>query len=165
MIHPLIIKMLVLCYMSGAPLAQTFYAIDAETYSVSAKQLLAQAHEESRYQPDVLNGIHNGKRVRSRIGRTPKGFTGPFFCGTTQIRATTLRACKMLTRDVRAQYMRAAQHVEDWLQYCADNGTPGMRCAISGYAGGGAATRMRGKAWRYAGRIIKMTSGSGWRER
>lgn len=165
MLTPYVMKWIVLTYMTTAPNDHINMAIEAEDrYGyVTAMQLLAQAHQESRYQPDVYNGLRrDGRRVRSRVGLGLR-LRGPYFCGSTQLRASTMRECKMIARDLRGQYHGAAAHLGEWLEYCETKGRPGMDCAIRGYAGGGRATVIRGRAWRYARRIQKMAS-SGWRD-
>ena len=163
MLTPYVMKWIVLSYMTNAPNSHINMAIEAEDrYGyVSAMQLLAQAERESRYQPDVYNGLRrDGRRIRSRVGR-PARLRGPYFCGSTQLRAPTMRECIMITRDLRAQYHGAAAHLGEWLSYCRTKGRPGMNCAIRGYAGGGRGTVVKGKAWKYARKIEKMV-GSGW---
>lgn len=163
--HPYIIKLVVLSYMSGAPLNHVSYAMEAETEKVKAFQLLAQADQESRYLHESVNGIDNvtNKRVNSNIKKIHT-LHGPYFCGSTQLKATTVKSCKKIVYDVRAQYKGASLHLHEWFKYCEDNGhgVDNVRCAITGYAGGGKATTFKGKAWRYAGRIIKMTNSKGW---
>lgn len=125
-----ILRYVVLLFLHrDAPPDQAWYAAQAQTPRVQATVVLAQAYEESRYDPTVVS---------------PRGF-----CGVLQLK---LRgpAC----RDVARSYREAVRHLELWLDFCRED----MRCALTGYGGGVKAARGKypgGRAERYARRVLR----------
>lgn len=125
-----IFRVAVLLYLHpAAPAEQVWYAASAQTERVPATITLAQAYEESRYDPTVVS---------------PKGF-----CGVLQLK---LRGAACL--DVELSYRESVKHLEQWLDFCRGR----MPCALAGYGAGVKAARghyPNGRGERYAKRVLR----------
>lgn len=76
---------------------------------------------------------------------TPTAFTHPtrrsWFCGVTQLKATSVAGCRALMSRRFAVYADTVAHIEAWLRFCrvdkvARHHPSRMRCAIAGYGHG-----------------------------
>lgn len=159
MTHLLIIILLQL--QTGAPLHHCDAALAASTPGVSARQLLRQSWRESRWQAPgrlVVSRMEGSRRVTGYLS-TFAGTSGPYFCGTLQLKRHTPAKCRAINADYRASYVEAVAHIEQWHAYCIRTGRASDQnwktCALAGYAGGVKATRMRGRAWRYARAVLR----------
>lgn len=72
---------------------------------------------------------------------TPSVFTHPtrrsWFCGATQLKATSVKGCRALMARRFAVYVDTVEHIEAWLRFCRR--TPRakrLECAIAGYGHG-----------------------------
>lgn len=72
---------------------------------------------------------------------TPSVFTHPtrrsWFCGVTQLKATSVKGCRALMARRFAVYADTVDHIDAWLRFCRR--TPKakrMECAIAGYGHG-----------------------------
>lgn len=70
---------------------------------------------------------------------TPAVFTHPtpraWFCGVTQLKATSVRGCRALMSRRFAVYVDTVTHLEAWLRVC-DRRARRLECAIAGYGHG-----------------------------
>lgn len=146
---------------TGAPMDHAMAAYAAQTEHVTARQLLRQSWRESRWQaPDrlVVSRMEGGRRKTGYL-TTFAGTSGPYFCGTLQLKRLTPAGCRAINADMAGSYKEAVVHIMEWRDYClrtkrgtADNWKV---CALAGYAGGTKGTRIRGKAWRYARAVLR----------
>lgn len=157
--HLLIIILLQL--QTGAPLHHCDAALAASTPDVSARQLLRQSWRESRWQAPnrlVVSRMEAGQR-RTGYLFTFVGTSGPYFCGTLQLKRRTASSCRAINTDYRASYVEAVAHIMQWHDYCIRTGRASDQnwkmCALAGYAGGVRGTQIRGKAWRYARAVLR----------
>ena len=72
---------------------------------------------------------------------TPSAFTHPtphsWFCGVTQLKATSVKGCRALAARRFGVYADTVAHLEAWLAFCRR--TPQarrMECALAGYGHG-----------------------------
>ena len=151
--------------LTGAPPSHAMAAHAAETDLVPARQLLRQSWRESRWiaaRPGqvTVSRMEGSKRRTGVIrGRWRPIVSGPYFCGTLQLKRKTQDSCRAIDADVPGSYREAVAHLMDWRAYCINMGratvTDWRTCALAGYGGGTKATRMRGRAWRYARAVLR----------
>lgn len=76
---------------------------------------------------------------------TPSVFTHPtrrsWFCGVTQLKATSVKGCRALMARRFAVYADTVTHIDAWLRFCrvdkvARKHPDRLRCAIAGYGHG-----------------------------
>lgn len=122
-------------------LPHVYAAIAVETKEIPAELLLSIAYSESRYDPNATSYLLHGKRVANvprwaRAAKPPKGVTGPYFCGVTQVAAKlSWKRCQEV-RDIDTAYRVAVGEVAAWLKACRKHKKDRMRCALFGYGGG-----------------------------
>lgn len=154
-----------LSQLTGAPVEHSMAAHDAESSLVTAHMLLRQSYRESRWIAAVpgqvtVSRMEGSKRRTGVIrGRWRPVVSGPYFCGTLQLKRKTQEACRKIDADIPASYREAVHHLMEWRAYCINTGrgtvTNWRTCALAGYGGGVKATRMRGRAWRYARTVLR----------
>ena len=155
----LFVRIFLLTQATHAPQAHVYAAIAAETPELPAELLLAQGWKESRWTTDAVSRIEiqpdgtRARRMGTWRGKFPSRFRGPYFCGASQLRRTSEKACRAIGVDLLANYQEAREHIEEWLAFCKKTGHPGdLDCALAGYGGGVKAAKSRSKgyrAWRY----------------
>jgi len=109
--------------------------------------LLGLAGVESSYRPNATSRLIKGEEKR-RTGvwnsiKRPPGAVGNFFCGVTQVTASTWARCLEL-RDVTVAYRVAVEELTNWYNAkpCRRlKGDARMRCTLLGYGGGWAAIK------------------------
>lgn len=114
-------------------------AIAAESSTASAELLLAIAHRESNFDP--LAGPRSNWPVTLAA---PRSFPGGA-CGPMQVVVRRWADCVAL-RDLTTGYRRGAEVLAEHRAFCLAHGRRGReltRCALAGYARGGA-TALRG---------------------
>lgn len=115
-------------------------AIAAETHEVPAELLLSIAYSESRYDPRATSYVFGGKR-KAHVPtwawalNPPKGVSGPYFCGTTQVAAKMSWKRCLEMRDLKVSYQTSVQTLSEWIKICRKSKNR-IRCALFGYGGG-----------------------------
>lgn len=160
MIYALLFKFWLLATATQAPQAHVLAALQAETPSIPATLLLAQAWKESRWTAFAVSRVElqlDGSRLR-RAGtfkkKFPPYFRGPYFCGASQLQRKTEKSCRAIGLDTQANYLEARKHIEQWLVFCARNkaGKHNLDCALAGYGGGikyAKKTASKSRPWKY----------------
>lgn len=134
---------------SSADRAHAQAVVDAAkavaTPDISVELLLGMADVESDFDPTSVSRLIDGKRQTGpwRSDRAPKNATGNFYCGITQVKASTWKRC-LAMRDVNLAMQAAVEELTYWLgrgktirkalqgHGC---GNKGMKNACVGYAG------------------------------
>lgn len=115
--------------------AHALAAVEAATPEVPAEILLGVAWVESRYSPNAVSRVEDGKRKTGipTWNKPPYG-TRSFFCGATQVSAEdSWEKCKRF-RSVTLAYTTLIEELNRWLspRICNHN----LTCALTGYNGG-----------------------------
>jgi hypothetical protein len=149
------IRFILLLHTTGAPVPHALAAMQAESPTVSAELLIAQAWAESRWTGTGVSRLENGKRrTGAWPGKFPSYFSGPYFCGASQLKRKTEKACKAIGRATLANYTEAEAHIRAWVKACqAKYKRRDLTCALSGYGGGWPGITLKGRAYRYARKI------------
>lgn len=138
-------KVILLTWLTGAPVEHVTAAVRAETEDIPARQLLTQAWLESRWRAPRELVIRKHPRA--------------FVCGALQLRRTTLAACKKINADLTASYREAVEHIMAWKGYCERLGLvrdgDWKPCALAGYGGGIRGARGGSRAYRYAHKVLR----------
>lgn len=119
---------------------QVLEAIAAETHEVPAELLLSIVYSESRYDPRATSYVINGGR-RANVpawawsDTPPKGVSGPYFCGVTQVSAKMSWKRCLQMRDLKVAYAASAAQLSEWLKVCRKHKNK-LKCALFGYGGG-----------------------------
>lgn len=122
---------------SAIDLTATAVSIAAEA-DLDPYLLLAQAYVESRFEPAATSRLVDGRRRTGRwtSKRPPAGWSGNLYCGITQSKASTWRACLRL-RDPAIALAAQAAELTTWLKRTRGNYT----LALAGYGCGNAGLR------------------------
>lgn len=153
----LVFRFLALINATHAPAEHVLAATLAETSQIPASLLLAQSHHESRWLPNAVSRAEQTPtgELKRRGGvwakPFPKYFKPPYFCGASQIKRLTERACRELDRALIQNYAEARDHIGAWLKYCRAKKQPGMTCALAGYGSG-----VKLSATRYGLRVQRL---------
>lgn len=121
--------------------------------------LLAIVHAESRHRPGAVSRLECAAACRRRasiVRARGAHWRPPYFCGVTQVRATSWRGCRLLLSDDALAFERSEAELDAWLRArpCATRRGQGPRvaCALAGY-GAGTRAAWRGTS-RYARRVL-----------
>lgn len=119
-------------------------AMAAETPEMPAELLLSMAYLESRYDPRATSRVFKGKREGGipKWKTPPKGVSGPYFCGVTQVTAGYSWTRCLEFRDIRLAYKTAVHEGIKWQKACRKDREL-LRCALWGYGGGYPAIKKR----------------------
>ena len=116
---------------------------------IGVELLLAVADVESRYQPDSVSRVVDGRRVTGRWRSSAPAGRGPRFCGVAQAQAgSDWQRCLDL-RDLRAGYRAAADELRDWLRMVGGDLAAALRGHGCGWRG------VRGTCRAYDRRVIR----------
>lgn len=164
MIPALFLRYMLLLTVSHAPASHVAAAVSAETLQVRASLLVAQAWYETKWTTNGVSRVFQGKRGPGRaMGKFPSSWSGPYFCGPSQIKRTTEAGCRSIT--IPSNYLEARANLEYWLERCKKHkgktkiSHEWLDCAMAGYGGyggGNAAITFKGKAWRYGLRTQRL---------
>ena len=115
-------------------------ALAAQTEQVPAELLLSLVYSESRYDPGATSYLIDGKRRAHApkwawAKKPPKGVSGPYFCGVTQVAAKRSWKRCLEMRNIEVAYKVAVREITSWLKACKKHKNK-MRCALFGYGGG-----------------------------
>lgn len=115
-------------------------AIAVETDEVPAELLLSIVYSESRYNSGATSYVIDGNRKAhvptwAWASKPPKGVSGPYFCGVSQVSAKmSWKHCLEIRKDLNLSYTKAVTIFTQWLEICRWK-KDRVRCALFGYGG------------------------------
>lgn len=124
-------------------------ALAVQTPHVPAALLLAMADLESDFDPTSTSRLIDGARQTGpwRSTRAPRGATGNFYCGITQVKAATWKEC-LRSRDIEVSLSKTVDELTYWL----GRGKT-LQKALQGYGCGNKG--MNGACRKYANRVLR----------
>jgi hypothetical protein len=124
-------------------------ALEVQTPQVPAALLLAMADIESDFDPTSTSRLIDGARKTGpwRSTRAPRGASGNFYCGITQVKASTWKEC-LRSRDIKVSLSKTVDELTYWLGRAKS-----MQRALQGYGCGNKG--MDGACRKYANRVLR----------